>query len=196
MADDNFAAGNTPARPTGNPELDARRRAASRSEALTDIASEIRRWGSVGLFGAADRLEAVAQEVAAETVVLAKWPELTAAFLEVVKEGTAAAKTAAAEPTAAVTSAEPEFVPDAERLRLALEAVWQIEALMNLVVDTTDKMIAGTAMGSEDMAIRGIAIRTRDLACAVMSSQEAAADIDELHRTVHGTYRAAKGAAA
>ena len=38
----------------------------SRAETLLDIAGEIRRWGSVGLFGAADRLEAVAQEMAAD----------------------------------------------------------------------------------------------------------------------------------
>ena len=38
----------------------------SRAQTLLDVAREIRAWGSVGLFGAADRLEALAQELAAD----------------------------------------------------------------------------------------------------------------------------------
>lgn len=40
--------------------------APAHAKTLLDIAGEIRRWGSVGLFGTADRLEALAQEGAAE----------------------------------------------------------------------------------------------------------------------------------
>ena len=38
------------------------------AETLLDIAGEIRRWGSVGLFGAADRLEALARELAPDAL--------------------------------------------------------------------------------------------------------------------------------
>ena len=64
---------------------------------------------------------------------------------------------------------------------------------MGTLIDVAAKM-AVSAEG-KDFTVRGIAIQARNLACTVMSSQEEAADLDDLHRTVRGTHRTTEGAA-
>lgn len=74
---------------------------------------------------------------------------------------------------------------------LALQAAWEIEAL-------ADAALALMAAGSDgaDLAVRGIAIRVRDLAGASMTAlDDNQADLGDVHRTVYGTARAAEGAA-
>ena len=78
-----------------------------------DIASEIRRWGSVGLFGAADRLEAVAQEMAAHAPVT--------------RSNDAAASTSAA------------WTPAAARVSLARDALFGAIQVADLLISELAK---------------------------------------------------------
>jgi hypothetical protein len=78
------------------------------AEALADIARRIRSWGSVGLFGEADQLDAIAQALAGE-------------------------------PCTKPAAASAEWVPDAERVSLARDALFQALQVADLLIGELDK---------------------------------------------------------
>lgn len=85
----------------------------------------------------------------------------------------------------------PEPSPVApERLGLALQAAYELEALMGAVL-----MLTAAGASENDLAIRGVAIRARDLAGAVMHALGDEEALEDVHRTVYGTHRSADGAA-
>lgn len=132
---------------------------AAHAEALADIAREIRGWGSVGLFGAADRLEALAQELAVD----------------------------APKATTAPAATDPEWK------RIAREAVWQAEHLVDRIIRTTIE-----AQEESGWPIRALAVRASDLVTAIMSMLDdnvTAEQLDRFHSKVYGVPRAADGAA-
>ena len=97
-----------------------------------------------------------------------------------------------AEALAATTPAATpaKWIPDAERLRFALEAAWQIEGLLDLVIDSPIKQ-------SDHLGVLSAVIRCKALSGAVMSAvDDEGVEVDDLHLIVHGTYRATEGAAA
>lgn len=65
------------------------------------------------------------------------------------------------------------FLPDDQRVRLALEALWEIESLARAVCLRSDELEAS------DLWIRGIVVRLRDLASVGMTALN-----DELPRAL------------
>lgn len=72
---------------------------------------------------------------------------------------------------------------DASRVEYALGAAWEVEALAMVLLDMQDSRPEGT-----DFAVRGIAIRMRELASIAMSALgDDAVTKEELHFMLAGT---------
>ena len=69
----------------------------------------------------------------------------------------------------------------AERRHLALNAAWEIEALAIALADLVNQ-------DAENLAMRGMVLRTRDLAGQIMSAiDDALYSVDLLHENIVGT---------
>jgi len=95
-------------------------------------------------------------------------------------------------PAPAPRPAPAEWAPDAERLRIARRATYQAEELLDLILREL-----GRSEGMEEFALRGLAIRLRQLVHAIMSVTDESDETptDDLYRAVEGVHRAAEGAA-